>query len=113
MLEVNYKIELGRISIEQNGHTFDLGIYKANCEYGAVVWRGKDEEGNDKAILMTFWADEQHMKNLMKDRGDIMCGETVTGAELNMYYEKNQTLLKYMKRSGYKVRCYTKAPEQN
>lgn len=111
MLEVNYKNELGRISIEQNGHKFDLGIYQANCKFGAVVWRGKDEKGKDVATLMTFWADEQHMKNIIKNEGSLMCGEKVLRAELNMYYKENYTLLKYMMTSGYKVLCYLREPK--
>ena len=110
MLEVNYNIELGRIRIEQNGNEFDLGIYHANCEFGAVVWRGKNEKGEDVATLMNFWADDQHCKNLIKDCGGIMCGEKVIGAELNMYYKENYKLLKYMMLSGYEVKCYHKKP---
>ena len=112
MLEVNYKNVLGRISIEQNGNTFDLGIYEANCEYGAVVWTGKDKNGEPRHTLMTFWADEQHMENIVKNEGSLMCGEKVTGAELNMYYKKNYTLLKYLMKSGYEVKCYCKEPEK-
>lgn len=111
MLEVNYKKELGRIIIEQDGRRFNLGIYEANCQYGAVVWTGKDEKGELRRILMTFWADEQHMKNIVKNEGSLMCGEKVLRAELNMYHKENYTLLKYMMASGYKVKCYLREPK--
>jgi hypothetical protein len=110
MLQVDYNIELGRIRIEQNGKKFDLGIYPANCEFGAVVWRGKNEKGKDVATLMTFWADEQHCKNIIKNEGSLMCGEKVLSVELNMYYKENYKLLKYMMLSGYEVKCYHKEP---
>lgn len=114
MLEVNYNIELGRIRIEQENkegkNEFDLGIYQANCDFGAVVWRGKNSEGKDVATLMTFWGNEQHCKNIIKNEGSLMCGEKVLSVELNMYYKSNYTLLKYMMLSGYEVKCYHKAP---
>ena len=115
MLEVNYNIELGRIRIEQEfqgkKYEFDLCIHPANCEFGAVIWHGKDEDGKPRPTLMNFWDGDQHCKNLIKDCGGIMCGEKVLGAELNMYYKENYGLLKHMMSSGYKVTCYHEEPK--
>lgn len=114
MLEVDYKIELGKIRIEQENkdgkHEFDLCIHPANCELGAVIWHGKDEEGKPRHTLMMFWDNEQHCKNIIKNEGSLMCGDKVLSVELNMYYKSNYTLLKYMMLSGYEVKCYHKAP---
>ena len=110
MLTVDYKTLLGRVRIEQkqNGRPvrFTLCIHPANCQYGAVIWHGKGDH-----TLITFWADDQHCRNLIKDCGGVMCGEKVLRVELNMYYKENYGLLKHMMSSGYKVTCYYEKPK--
>lgn len=115
---------IGKVTIEQEHnktkHRYELQIRQGNVRFGVVIYeRPLTEEEKKEAepgatvlhSLMTFWADEQHLKNMMKFEGSIMPGYKVVRAELNMAYKENYTLLKYMMQSGFKVMCYNKPPK--
>lgn len=110
---------IGNIVIEQeiggDKYRYKLQIRQGNCLAVVLyVRRSTPEElkenpkGKWYHQLFTFFCDEKHCKNIMKDYGDIMCGEKVVSVKLNMYYKECWTLLKYFTKSGHKVTCYYK-----
>lgn len=110
---------IGTITIEQkhgdNTYRYKLQIRQGNCLAVILYVRkateeelAKDPKGKWYHQLHMFFCDEQHCKNIMKDYGDIMCGEKVVSVELNMFYKENWKLLKYFTQSGHKVKCYYK-----
>jgi hypothetical protein len=113
---------IGKIHISQEfggkKHNFELQIRQGNCLAVIIHCRKATEEEQAKNpeakywhTLWTFYADEQHMKNIIKNEGDIFFGEKVTSISLNMFYPECKTLLKYYTLSGHKVTCYYKAPK--
>ena len=67
--------------------------------------------------LMSFLADEQHLKNIIKyDKNNvfasILSADWIDKVELNLFYKESNTLLKYMVRDGLKVQCYYKEPKK-
>lgn len=108
---------IGKIIIKQGEDKFNLQIRQGNCLAAIVnVRKATDEElkevPNGKYIhtLYTFFNDEQHLKDMMKQFGHILFDE-VLNIELNMFYKENYTLLKYFVKSGYKVKCYYREKE--
>ena len=115
---------IGTITIEQEHnktkHRYELQIRQGNVRFGVVIYERPMTEEEKKGAepgatvmhtLMSFWADEQHLKNMIKSSASIMPGYKVVRAELNMHYKENYTLLKYMMLSGFKVVCYNKVPK--
>ena len=119
MLRVNYKIEFGKIHYRQNSDSknFTIKIHWANA-LCAFIYHGVHSDGKKYAQLVSFYADEQHIKNCMKQdcwKNDSLgfvsdCGK-ILGISLNLYYKESNILLKYFTRSGYKVKCYYKEPK--
>lgn len=105
---------IGKIIIKQGEQKFNLQIRQGNCLAVIINVRKATEEelkehpeGKYIHTLYTFYADEQHMKNMMKSYDKVLFDEVVS-IELNMFYKENYTLLKYFVKSGYKVKCYYK-----
>lgn len=116
-------ITIGTITIEQEHadkkYKYTLQIRQGNCLAVVIFVRKatKEEleqnpEGKWYHQLYTFWSDEQHLKNILKNEGDIMFGEKTTSVKLNMYYKECNTLLKYFVRSGHKVTAYYEEPKK-
>lgn len=107
---------IGTIKVKQElnnlSHTMTLQIRQGNC-LAVVIWERKataeENAENPKAKyfheLYTFYADEQHLKNILKNEGQVLF-DKVLSIKLNMYFKECSTLLKYFVRSGYKVTCY-------
>ena len=67
--------------------------------------------------LQSFIIDEQHLKNIIKDRKEGNVFEYILNGKpknirLNIYYKDMLTLAKYMTRDGLKVTCYYKEPQK-
>ena len=114
---------IGKINIaeERDGERlhFTLQIRQGNCLAVLLFVRKatpeeleKHPEGKWYHQLWSFYVDEQHLKNILKNEGDVLFGEEVTSISLNMYYKECKTLLKYFTKSGHKVTCYYKEPKQ-
>jgi hypothetical protein len=60
--------------------------------------------------LFGFFADEQHIKNVMKADKEALplLGGKVTRIELNLAYKESWTLLKYFVKSNYKCKVFYK-----
>ena len=105
---------IGKIVIKQGDNKFNLQIRQGNCLAVILHVRKSTEEelkenpkGKYVHTLYSFFGDEQHLKNLLKNEGKVLFDEVVS-IELNMFYKENYTLLKYFTKSGYKVKCYYK-----
>lgn len=114
---------IGTVTIAQEfegeEHEFTIQIRQGNCLAVLVYIReatpeelAKDPEGKYYHQLYSFYVDEQHMRNIIKNEGDIFGGEKVTSIKLNLYYKECKTLLKYYTQSGHDVTCYYKKPEE-
>lgn len=105
---------IGKIVIKQGDNKFNLQIRKGNC-LAVIIHERKcteeelkeDPKGKYVHTLYSFFVDEQHLKNLLKNEGKVFFDDVVS-IELNMFYKENYTLLKYFVKSGYKVKCYYK-----
>lgn len=107
MLTVNYKVEYGEIRYRQQDKENEeqvIKIHKANALCAFI--RHYSEEGKECAELISFFADEQHIRNLEKEYGDSLSyiGE-VTGIRLNIAYKESMTLLRHFVKN-HKVLCY-------
>lgn len=115
---------IGKITVEQEfdgeKHRFNLQIRQGNCIAVIIYVRKatkKELEKNPKGKwyhqLVTFFANETHMKNIMSDGDPILDPMSkVIKCEMNMYYKECWTLLKYFTKSGYKVTCYYEKPKK-
>lgn len=99
---------------EKYPNTHKVTIFSANalCAMVEITEIPKKERKNPKNKflhhLFGFFADEQHIKNVMKHEGEAlpMMFSKVTSIKLNMYYKEARTLAKYFAKSKYKVTCY-------
>lgn len=117
-------ITVGKIRITQEyhgeKHNYEIEIRQGNCLAVLIHVRKRAEEERQKEnpecpyqhTLWSFYGDEQHLKNILKNEGDILFGEKVTSISLNMYYKECKTLLKYFTLSGHKVTAYYKEPKK-
>lgn len=114
---------IGKINITQEyagvKRNFTLQIRQGNCLAVLLYVRKSTEEELEKNPegkwyhqLWSFYVDDQHLKNILKNEGDVLFGEKVTSISLNLYYKENLTLLKYFTKSGHKVTCYYKEPKK-
>lgn len=114
---------IGKIVIKQKigdypERRFTIQIRTGNCLAVLLHIRRLTEEelkehpaGKWMHSLYSFFGDEQHLKNMLKEYGKVLFDDVVS-IRLNMFYKENKTLLKYFLKSGYEVRCYYKEEEQ-
>ena len=118
-------ITIGKINVIQefaeHKKQYTIQIRQGNCLAVLLYVRKateeelkKNPEGKWYHQLWSFYSNEQHLKNIMKEYGDVLYGEfeKVTSISLNLYYKENLTLLKYFTKSGHKVTCYYKEPKK-
>lgn len=86
---------LGKMIIKQNGNCLAVFIY----EY-------KNEHGEDMYGLYSFFADEQHLKNIIKNNNKVFF-DNVVSFELNCKYKECLKMLKHIVKY-HKVTCYYK-----
>ena len=95
-------------------HRFHINIYPCNA-IAAFIHEYKSDEGKDMYNVWSFWVDKQHVKNIVKNCGDLFCCsiyEKVTNIRLNMYYKyAAKQVLDILLKNGYKVTCYYKEPK--
>lgn len=115
---------IGTLTIKQrlgkDEFKYNLQIRQGNCLAVVLYVRKstpeeleRNPEGKWFHQLHTFFIDERHMKNMLKEYGKVLDEmDEVINCKLNMYYKENYTLLKYFVKSGYKVTCYYKEPKK-
>ena len=116
MLRVNYKITYGEIKVRQksDNRLATVKIHSANA-LCAFIYHYKEEDGTEMAQLISFFGDEQHIKNCEKnfashDCLDFFMGKIVS-VKLNLYYKESNILLKHIVKH-HKVTCYYEEPSK-
>lgn len=113
MLQVDYTRKLGKVVItqEQDGQPIDFNTNIYWCNGLAAFIYEYDEDGEHVYQLMNFFADKQHIKNLIKSKTELFWGK-VKSVSLNMWYKDNEYVLEYFLKMGYNVECYYQEPKQ-
>ncbi len=106
----------GVVTIKQNDRRYPIQIREANCLCAFIHVRKPTLEEFNKYgynsktrlhCLYSFWSDEQHVKNILKDNGNqLFFGDQVISIKLNLFYEQSYKLLRIFTQAGYKVTCY-------
>lgn len=91
--------KLGSFTLVQNGNEFEIEIRRGNCLAVMIYDTG------EYYSLFNFYADEQHIKNILKNEYKLFNDE-VKNVRLNMKYKESKTLLKYFLGEIDKVICY-------
>lgn len=114
---IHYSSErLGTLVIKQGESKYKVQIRRGNC-LAVFIYVYKNEknpeEGKYIHQLYSFFNDEQHMKNIIKNVDDHkLFGDDVVRVELNTYYKEAMTIAKYMARCGYRTILYYKEPKE-
>ena len=96
---------MGTMTIKQGENKFKIQIMQGNC-LAVFIHVSKQEDGRYLHTLYSFYADEAHLKRIIKNDGKPFWDEIVS-IELNMYYKECATLLKHLVKF-HKVKCYYK-----
>lgn len=112
MLHVNYKVKYGEIRYKHRDdrQIVKIDIHSANA-LCAFVYHYTKKDGTKMAQLVSFFADEPHIKRCEKkfeshDCLDFFYGD-ITSVKLNLYYKESKILLKHFVKH-HKVTCYYK-----
>ena len=102
---------------EDKPRKYKIQIRQGNCLAVFLhVYKEENPEDPKKCWmheLMNFLGDEQHLKNIVKEKKTgvfayMLSADWIDKVELNLFYKESNTLLKYMVRDGLKVKCYYK-----
>lgn len=88
-----YSEVIGTVVVTFEGNDYTLEIRKGNCL--GVVIHSYEQDSREYATLFTFFADETHLKNLIKE--DVnMFSYPVKQIRLNTYYKEAMKIAKYL-----------------
>jgi hypothetical protein len=111
-LNVDFKAKMGEVILNQTSdgktNTFVIDICQANATC-AFIYTHKDLYGETEHTLLGFFADKQHINNLIKNKCEFPYGD-IQKVTLNMWYKDSKDILQYFVRMGHKVECYYKEP---
>ena len=94
---------MGKLVIAQGTDEFEIQIRQGNC-LAVFIYPYKDK-GKWYHQLFNFFADEQHIKNILKHQKRLFLDE-VKSIRLNLKYKECSKLLKHLTENGYEVICY-------
>ena len=94
---------MGKLVIAQGTNEYEIQIRQGNC-LAAFIYPYQDE-GVWYHQLFSFFADEQHIKNILKHQERLFLDE-VKSIRLNLKYKECSKLLKHLTKNGYEVICY-------
>lgn len=91
---------LGTFTLVQGDNEFKIEIRRGNC-LAVMIY-----DVGDYWELYNFWADEQHIKNILKHSTNAqpLLGQ-VKDVRLNMKYKESAKILKYIVKET-EVTCY-------
>lgn len=108
-LQWDWQKKMGTLTIEQNQDgkkaRFKINIYDGNCM--AIMLSMRKKDGKDWYQLYSFFADEQHCKNIFKEHKKLFWDKVVK-IELNTAYKNAERLAKILVKCGYTVTIYNK-----
>lgn len=104
----------GYLTIKQDRNRYKIDIREANCLCAFIHVRKATQkelkkygpEGKYIHTLYSFFQDEQHVKNILKDNHGKLFWDEVVGLSLNLYYKQSEKLLEIFTKAGYQVTCY-------
>lgn len=111
MLRWYYKKRIGYIYIYQYGRTYVGNIFGGNVLCVFTRFFKDDKTGKTMEQLDSFFVDEKHIKNCIKDNIDICPYSNTKSVRLNFYYKEAMVLAKYFTMQGVKVIGYYKKPK--
>ena len=118
---LNYSgITYGYLTIKQNNRKYTIDIREANCLCAFIHVRKANKaelkkygpDGKYIHTLYSFFADKQHVKNILKD-GQTLFGDEVVKITLNLFYKQSEKLVKLFTKAGYRVECYYQEESKN
>lgn len=105
-LNWEWKDLMGKITIKQKEKEFVINIYDGNC-LAIFLCEYTDEKGDECYMLYDFLSDKKHVDSIVKRNRKIICDEVVD-MELNLFFKNANTLLPYLVKEGYTIKCYYK-----
>lgn len=110
-----YAQSIGSVTIKNGDKKYKVEIRQGNClAVFIAVSKNPNATGKDDAYIHTlfrFFADEQHIKTMMKLNYPLFGNTEVAEVKLNTYYKESLTLCKYLPKAGYKVTLFYKEPK--
>ena len=115
-----YSTTIGTFTLVQKENSSKIQIRQGNCLAVFMnIYKLKEPEDPKRPWmhqLVSFFCDEQHIKNCFNDyKKDvfkrIFWGD-LKNIKLNLYYKESHVLLKYLTKDGYKVQCFYKEPKK-
>lgn len=108
---LNYTGEkLGTLTIKRGDKKYKIQIRRGNCLAAFIyIYKMKNPSDPERPWvhqLYTFFNDDDHVKNIMKEFKNDLFGDEVIKVELNLYYKESTRLAKYMAMCGYKTEVY-------
>ena len=94
---------MGKLVIAQGTNEYEVEIRQGNC-LAAFIYPYQDESVWYHQ-LYSFFADEQHIKNILKHQERLFL-DVVKSIRLNLAYKECSKLLKHLTKNGYEVTCY-------
>ena len=94
---------LGTMIISQKGKEYEIQIRRGNC-LAVFIHVSKREDGKYNHMLYMFFADEKHIKNIIKEDGNPFSDE-IKSVKLNMKYKESYVLLKSLIKF-FPIDCY-------
>lgn len=83
----------------RDGHTYKVEMRGGNCD-SIHIWIDEKNE----AHLFNFISNNEHLKNIEKDKYDIF--ENCTDIKMNSAYQPNYKLMKYATKNKHEVTMY-------
>ena len=103
MIIADFKNKMGEMSIKyDDGATYRVDIYKANCLAAFIYNNGKQRE------LYSFFLDEKHARRVIEAGVFSQSHSVVSCIKLNWKYKESEKLTKIFASHGFKVIAYTK-----
>lgn len=111
MLRWYYKQRIGDIYARcGDGKVRRCNIFGGNCLCVVTQWYKDEKTGKTMERLLSFFADEQHIKNIIKKENALSPVRDITSIRLNTYYKEAMILAKYLCK-WHKVTLYYKEPK--
>ena len=113
MVRWYYNQRIGEVYTKQkDGKVYKVNIFGGNCLCVFTYQYTDEKTGKRMEQFLNFYADEQHIKNIIKEYNHLEPVDGITSIRLNTYYKEAMVLLKYFTKCGYKVKCYYKEPKE-
>lgn len=108
------KNTMGTFTLVEKESSYQVQIRQGNCL--AVFLHVYNSGKTWVHQLVSFFADEEHIKNCVKNLEKDVFKKLLYGElmdiKLNLYYKESYVLLKYFVEDGLEVQCYYEKPEE-